>query len=214
MTSIFGVRLAAGSSNAASLPLPFLLGETRVTIGGRNMPLFFAGDQGTFTQVNGILPYGLTPNVETQLALRRGGLRSVVDVVVSAAQPAIFTVDQTGSGQGVIVHGANPEQLTGAANPAAIGETIVIYAEGLGAGHPAVEAGTVSPSSPLAQVAGVRVTIGGIEAQVQFAGLTPGSVGLYQVNAVVPPGVALGDAVPVVVSVGEQRSPAVTIAVR
>jgi len=44
--------------------------------------------------------------------------------------------------------------------------------------------------------------------------LTPGLAGLYQVNVAVPAGIAMGDAVPVVLSVAGQSSPAVTIAVR
>jgi uncharacterized protein (TIGR03437 family) len=56
------------------------------------------------------------------------------------------------------------------------------------------------------------VTIGGLPAQVTFSGLTPGSVGLYQVNAVIPPGVLTGT---VVVTVGGQASQdGVTIAVK
>ena len=60
----------------------------------------------------------------------------------------------------------------------------------------------------------VRVTIGGHEAPVLFAGLVPGLLGLYQVNAVVPGGLAGSDATPVVVSVAGKESPPVTIAVR
>jgi uncharacterized protein (TIGR03437 family) len=51
------------------------------------------------------------------------------------------------------------------------------------------------------------VTIGGIPATPSFSGLAPGFVGLYQVNALVPAGVASGSAVPVTISIG---SPAVT----
>jgi uncharacterized protein (TIGR03437 family) len=58
------------------------------------------------------------------------------------------------------------------------------------------------------------VTIGGLPAFVSFAGLAPGFIGLYQVNVQVPQGVAAGDAVPVVLSIGATASNPVTIAVR
>jgi uncharacterized protein (TIGR03437 family) len=58
------------------------------------------------------------------------------------------------------------------------------------------------------------VTIGGLTANVSFSGLAPGFVGLYQVNALVPAGVAAGSAVPVVISMGGATSNTVTVAVQ
>ena len=60
----------------------------------------------------------------------------------------------------------------------------------------------------------VTVTIGGQPATVQFAGLSPGFAGLYQINAVVPAGVTPGNAVAVVLQTAGQVSPPVTMAVR
>jgi len=60
----------------------------------------------------------------------------------------------------------------------------------------------------------VKVTVGGVEVAVSFAGLVPGFTGLYQVNAVVPEGLAGSDAAPAVVSVAGQQSAAVTMAVK
>ena len=59
------------------------------------------------------------------------------------------------------------------------------------------------------------MTIGGIPANVNFAGGAPGTVaGVFQVNAQIPAGVTAGSAVPVVVQVGSSNSqPNVTIAV-
>ena len=60
----------------------------------------------------------------------------------------------------------------------------------------------------------MRVIIGGTEAVVQFAGLTPGSAGLYQVNAVIPQDTPFGDQVPIQLNVGGLDSPAVTMSVQ
>jgi len=86
----------------------------------------------------------------------------------------------------------------------------------LGAVTPAVKEGLPAPVTPplSTTVNTVSVMIGGKAAQVAFSGLTPGYAGLYQVNAVVPSGIATGDAVPVVVSVAGQTSPPVAIAVK
>ena len=57
------------------------------------------------------------------------------------------------------------------------------------------------------------VTIGGQPAAVAYSGLTAGFPGLYQVNVLVPVGIATGDAVPVVMTVAGQTSATVTMAV-
>jgi uncharacterized protein (TIGR03437 family) len=67
-----------------------------------------------------------------------------------------------------------------------------------------------------ATVSPVTATIDGVKAPVQFAGLAPGMVGLYQVLATIPAGVAEGDAVPVVITVQTtppQASPPATVAI-
>jgi len=58
------------------------------------------------------------------------------------------------------------------------------------------------------------VTIGGVTANVQFSGLAPGYVGLYQVNAQVPAGSATGSSVSVTISMGGVTSNTVTMAVQ
>jgi len=135
-------------------------------------------------------------------------------LVVAAAQPGIFTVNQQGTGQGAIMK-SDQVTLAQPGTPASIGETVVIYCTGLGAVTPAVKEGAPAPALPLSTTVNpVTVTIGGVAAHVAYNGLTPGYAGLYQVNAVVPAGITTGDAVPVVLSVAGQTSPPATIAVR
>jgi len=58
------------------------------------------------------------------------------------------------------------------------------------------------------------LAIGGINAPVLFSGLTPGFVGLYQVNAQVPSGVTPGSAVPLIIKQGSATSNTVTVAIK
>jgi len=59
-----------------------------------------------------------------------------------------------------------------------------------------------------------KVTIGGVEAQVVFSGMSPQFVAVYQVNVIVPAGAPTGDAVPLIIEIGGQTSrDDVTIAV-
>jgi uncharacterized protein (TIGR03437 family) len=67
---------------------------------------------------------------------------------------------------------------------------------------PTIEIENGAPLTPLSRtVAPITVTIGGVPATVAFSGLTPEYVGLYQVNLVVPSGIAPGNQVPVTLSV-------------
>jgi uncharacterized protein (TIGR03437 family) len=107
--------------------------------------------------------------------------------------------------------------------PAAVGDGIQIYVTGLGRATPngnpvgnQLRTGDVAPASgsPLYRtVETPRVTIGGIDATVLFSGIAPGFAGLYQINVTIPPGVASGDDVPVVITIGGVSDTA-TIAVR
>jgi len=104
----------------------------------------------------------------------------------------------------------NPLSLCG--QPATIGDYLVIYATGLGLTTPngdpngkPLPTGVAPPSdgSVLYQTPTLpTVTIGGIATKVLFSGLAPGFPGLYQVDVQVPSGVAYGDDVPVVITMG------------
>ncbi len=95
------------------------------------------------------------------------------------------------------------------------GDVVVIYCSGLGEVDAPAEAGPATPIDRLRNAKSpIRVTIGGVAAVVQFAGLNPGGVGLYQVNATVPAGVTSGSAVPLILSFGSISSLPVSVAVQ
>jgi uncharacterized protein (TIGR03437 family) len=84
-------------------------------------------------------------------------------------------------------------------HPARAGDTLIIWAIGLGATNPSVGTNTPAPGAePLARLTAAPTVqfgmdiFGTIAVTPAYAGLSPGSVGLYQVNAVVPQGVPSG----------------------
>lgn len=94
------------------------------------------------------------------------------------------------------------------------GEFITIYCTGLGAVSNPPTPGKPASNNPLSMtLITPKVTIGGQPATVSFSGLSPGFVGLYQVNAQIPDGSAGGSAVSVTLSLGGVESNTVTIAV-
>jgi uncharacterized protein (TIGR03437 family) len=191
------------------LPLPQQESGTQVLLGNLPLPILYTSTG----QVNVQVPFGTPVNTQYQITVQRDSMLSVPEqLVIASAQPGVFTVNEQGTGQGVIFK-SDGVTLAQPGTPANSGETVVIYSTGLGAVSPAVPDGTPAPPSPLSNTVNlVTVTIGGQNAAVAFSGLTPGFPGLYQVNAVVPDGVS-GDAVPLTINVAGQTSPIVTLAV-
>jgi len=210
--SVFGANLATAPAGASSLPLPKTLAGASLQVGGLDVPLFYSSGG----QVNAQLPFELALNTRPQLIVKGASFVTVPETItVAAARPGIFTMSQDGKGQGVIVDVNN--RLVDASNPAAAGDVLVVYCTGLGATNPAVRSGEAAPAppAPLARVVTpVSVTIGGQPAVVQFAGLTPGYAGLYQVNVQIPPGIAPGPSVSLVITQDGVPSNTVTLAAR
>ena len=206
LVSIFGTALADGQAQAGSLPLPQQLGSTIVQISNEQLPVLYVNEN----QINVLIPYDLAVNAPHQLIVQRGNAISVpVPIGIFDSQPAILSTAGNGMGQGHIykVDASGNQVLADANAPATAGDYLVIYTVGLGNVNPSLTAGSPAPSSPPSTTtAPVTLTIGGQQATVVFSGLTPGSAGLYQVNAVVPSGIPPGGQVPVTVSVAGKSS--------
>jgi uncharacterized protein (TIGR03437 family) len=213
--SIFGERLSEGTYQSTTLPLPKELGETVIFftggpgIGLLKMPILLATDK----QANAIVPDSIPPNTIHQIYVRRGLVRSLpVYVTVAESQPAVFLAAPGVSRQGHIYR--SDGTLAGPGSSASAGEYIVLWCSGLGTTDPPVPAGTAAPATGLAETVNqVRLTIGGANAQVVFSGLAPGFANLYQVNAIVPGGVAPGDQIDVLLDVAGQQSSPVTMSI-
>ena len=212
--SIFGANLSSGLNQSPTLPLATQLGATQVVMAGRSLPLQFA----TGGQINAIIPYDIPANATQQLIVVNGPAYSQPEpVIVAPAQPAVFTADASGTGAGIVVDVLpdGSQFVVNASNPASAGDAIVIYCAGLGPIDPPVAAGSAASLTQLSYTVNpVTVTIGGQSAQVLFGGLAPGFAGLYQVNAIVPGGIAPASNVPLVVTVAGQSSAPVTIALQ
>jgi uncharacterized protein (TIGR03437 family) len=105
------------------------------------------------------------------------------------------------------------------ARPALPREYLEIFANGLGATSAPVAPGQPAPLDHLVYAA-VKVTavLGDRSVKPEFAGLTPGSVGLFQINIAIPTGVPAGDAVPLHLEMEQPdgtilRSNTVTVAI-
>ena len=187
------------------------LNRTQVMVNDIPAPLLYASPG----QLNAIVPYETGISGIARIRVTSAGqVSGAWDVPLAGASPGIFTIGSTGAGQGAVLN--QDSSVNGAANPVARGSVIQIFATGEGQTSPAGQTGAVTGSAGGAPILHVTVTIGGIEAPLQFAGSAPDAVaGLLQVNVVVPQGAPSGPAVPLVLSVGGVGSQGgVTIAVQ
>jgi uncharacterized protein (TIGR03437 family) len=212
--SIFGSNLAASTVVSPAYPYPTSLGGTQVLLNGQPLPLEFV----SAGQINALVPYGTPVNGFQEVMISQNGTSSLPEtVVVAPANPAVFTQSQSGQGAGaILVTKASGGQFVATpSQPASPGDVLAIYCSGLGAVNPAVSDGAAASLSVLSSTVNpVTVTIGGQPAQVLFAGLAPGFAGLYQVNAVVPAGIAASANVPVILTEAGLSSAVVTVAVQ
>jgi uncharacterized protein (TIGR03437 family) len=186
----------AGTVDSTGL-LANLLGGAEVRFDGVPAPLFYAQSG----QINAQAPYSLAGANSTHVeVLYQNQSAGSLDLAVAASAPALFpaVVNQDGS-------------LNSQAMPAARGTVVTLYATGEGlssganiAGQPAV-APYGTPAAP------VTLAVGGVTAQLLYAGRAPAFIGLMQINAVVPGGFVPAGPAALTLTVGAATSPLITI---
>jgi uncharacterized protein (TIGR03437 family) len=116
--------------------------------------------------------------------------------------PAFFMSPVSGSKYIIATHGNNSP--IGTTSPAQPGEEIVLWGTGFGSTNPPAASGQLI-AAPVELAKTVTVTVGGVPALVDFAGLV--APGLDQINVVIPAGLPAGDQL-VMASVGEMQTQA------
>lgn len=202
--TIFGSGLARSSQGltAADIQgglLPTELNYTRVYVDNYPAPLFYVSDG----QINFLVPGNQSVGEATIRVAMQGNSGPEVTVTIAAAAPALFG---TSVGFAIATH-ANNSLITGDA-PAVANEIIVVYSTGLGKTAPNPGTGELPQyAAQIIALSELKVTIGNIVVstdRIKYAGLTPGSAGLYQINLAVPDGA--GTDPEIRVAIGAQTS--------
>jgi uncharacterized protein (TIGR03437 family) len=220
IAAVFGEQFTfKDPAQAAAVPLKEDLDGIRVLVNDRPAPVYY----GSYGQVNFQIPYDAAPGDAVVRVEREGQRGNPVSVTIV---PAATRLLRLGLGDyGIIVNqdGTFPIPATPgiASRPARAGEALVIYAIGLGPTTPPAASGAGAPLDPLArveppfQVVFARGLGGGPAVDPLFAGLTPGFVGLYQVNVLIPAELSgAGDHVRVMLQRGDVLSNIVEIAMQ
>lgn len=204
LISIFGIDLARRISAAEQLPLPTTLGGVSVNSNGRALPLLFVSP----TQINAQLPVEASAGSSPIVVTTEAGDTAPAIAATTAAAPGIFVF---GANHAIV---QNPDlSLNTDNNPAPNGSVVVMYLTGIGPVDNPVATGQPTPIGVLSRSQyPVTASVGGQPAEVQFAGLAPGIVGVMQLNLLLPqmtPGTH-----PVMVTINGTGSNAARIAIR
>ena len=192
-------------------PAPTSLDDVSVSIGGVRAFVSYVSPG----QVNALVPAGVPAGMAKVMVTNRSGESSPYPVEVVELQPGFLCFQADPSPYGSWVAALFPDFAIFAAPPwyppsrrARPGDTIILLAIGLGPVEPAVPVGRIAPgasrmTSPVAVYFSRRDVV---KATVTYAGLVPGTVGLYQINVIVPdilyPDLPIDDYVGVSVNVG------------
>ena len=208
LASIYGTGFGNSTFVADDgLAWPTTANVVSVTVNGVAAPLYYVSPGQINFQVPWATPATGTVNVAVMV---NGGSSNIVAVPVASAAPGLFVLP----GGAAIVQNTPSYTLNEASNPAPAGSTIVAYLTGSGPVAPAVKDGTPTPGDPLSWAAtAYTAKIGSAAAAVSFAGLTPGFIGLAQMNIAVPSTLAPG-VYPLSVTIDGQTSNSATIAVK
>ena len=186
----------AGPNTILTLVDHGLLGTPpfQVLIGGQSAEILYSG-----LTLNFVVPPTAIPHTSALLQISSGGnLLLATPMQIVDASPALFTVSQTGIGQASVLN--QDYTNNGAAAPfvpAARGSLIIVFGTGFGVANPP------GPDALSWLLAGVSATIGGLPAEVTFAGLVPGyTPGRQQINIRIPDDCPIGAAVPIRLQLG------------
>lgn len=180
LVSLFGSGLSTGTLSATSLPLPKSLGGTTVTVNGVAADLLYVSP----TQINYLFPGNISPGAATVEVKVNNVVVGRGVATVEMVAPGFFTITADGKGIPAGYSTFDNVTLKQIFNPN-------------GTSRP-IEAGTAQRPSYLvlfgtgfrkrSGLTNVQVRIGGIIAQVDYAGQQSSYVGLDQLNIVIPTG--------------------------
>jgi uncharacterized protein (TIGR03437 family) len=198
LLAVYGNFLSTPTATASGNPLNYSLAGVSAYVNGLAAPVTYASP----SQLNIQVPYsaGAGPAV---LGINNNGQVAGFSFQISPASPGIFA-----DANGNLV----PLPVVKA------GTALALYVTGTGDVSPALKtayspaAGTALANLP-APLLPLSVTVTGQPAFVEFAGITPGLIGVTQVNILVPSSTPLGNQ-PVVVTVGGAASAPVNIVVQ
>ena len=214
LASLYGSGFGSSTGWAGTAPLPTSVGGVSVQVNGVSAPLYYVSPSQLIFQV----PWEVAGSLVSYVAATVGGVTSLTQPLsLAVADPGLYTWNGGGGGQAWAID-ARTGRVPAAiwcpfCTPAARGDSVVLFATGLGAANPQPATGAGAAAGSVSVLA-PTVTVGGVLATVSFSALIPGTAGLYEVVVQIPAAAPTGDAVSVTLSAAGVSSNTVTIAVQ
>jgi uncharacterized protein (TIGR03437 family) len=201
IAQVKGAGLATSNLEAPGSPLPTVLDDMmRILIGAREAPLFSVSPGQLKVQI----PTEIEPNRYQSVVVSVNDTYSTPDTLsVALVQPAIATY-----AAGWAVEGSQGSTPISVESPAHPGDAITIFLEGMGATTPLAASGYAADGDAGVQLQ-PNVIIGGQTAEISYAGLAPGLIGVYQINFRIPSNLTPGDIAVAVIQNGVTSNSAI-----
>lgn len=207
-----GVQFASENRSFDQLPnpvpLPRELGDIEVLVNERPVPLYFVSP----LQINFLVPMDAPTSGDAEIQIVRKSTQQVLAVSrlpFDRVSPALFVQGNAIEGQLAALNQDNT--INSPENPVQVGQVIQLFGTGQGFVPNAPPDGT-PPSGPIdtqERPPSLRVVIGSDfvqDSDIQYSGLAPSLVGVWQLNVRVPDNVAPSSAVDVVVQLRSVNS--------
>ena len=217
LATVFGIGLATSTEVAQGFPLPTDLGGGSMSFNGSvRAPQIFARPG----QRNFQVPWELDGLAHARLAVTVGGeISPAVVVPLARISPGVFVINYSGQAAALIASSggvvAGPAGSFTGARPARPGDTLEVFATGLGPVTNPPATGAAALADPVSTtIEPVSARVGGQPMRVVFSGLASSFAGLYRIKLELVGEVPSGDAVPLVIQVGGIDSNTTFIAVQ
>jgi uncharacterized protein (TIGR03437 family) len=190
-------RIANGTDSAGTFPLPPVLADTQVLVNGSASALFYVSPGQINFPLSLGLPTGGTVDVQV-IRKSTGQVYGGAEVSMASASPGLFTAGGTGTGQAVSVN-AIDNSVNSPTNAVARGQYLTLYATGQGPVSGAPPDGEPA-TGPVPTAFNPQVLLGGVyipSSAIQYSGLAPYLVGVWQINIQIPTTAQTGNYVPI-----------------
>ena len=189
--------IANGIGSAGTFPLPPVLADTQVLVNGAPSALFYVSPGQINFPLSLNLPAPGTVDVQV-IRQSTGQIYGGAEVPMQTASPGLFTAGGTGTGQAVSVNAVD-NTVNSPTNAVARGQYLTLYATGQGPVQGAPPDGEPA-TGPVPTALNPQVLLGGVyipSSSIQYSGLAPYLVGVWQINIQVPTTAPTGNYVPI-----------------